>query len=259
METLLEVPAFSVSSAVKAVSNGAGRIELNRQGSYPDGGLTPGMPDLEALTDLPVPVRIMVRPRGPPASGAQDFIYIDDEFEDMKYSIAQAVQPGRLRLERGDGFVFGILRQEDGGLLVADFERNQELVRLARPFKCVFHRAFDDIIGGGKRPQPAESRWKEALESIVACGFDAILTSGGRGNAPDNLKNLKRVIAEAHGRIETIVGGGVRSHNVGTLGSALGRQDRVSFHSSCLTHNSGEEVDTDEVTKTVWELATSRK
>lgn len=157
----LEVPVFSPHSASRAVAQGAARVELNRAGSYPEGGLTPTVADLEALLVTPsssssgVPVRIMIRPRGPPPPSSQeggvDFVYTAAEFDEMKASIlAFRNAAGLMRVDRGDGFVFGCLRkgekekgEGDGEVaLEVDVERNKELVQLARPFPAVFHRAF---------------------------------------------------------------------------------------------------------------------
>lgn len=53
----LEVPVFSPGSAQVALAR-AGRIELNRAGSYPKGGLTPDLSDVQSLSAVPVPLRI---------------------------------------------------------------------------------------------------------------------------------------------------------------------------------------------------------
>lgn len=53
----LEVPVFSPASAQVALAR-AGRIELNRAGSYPKGGLTPELSDVQSLSAVPVPLRI---------------------------------------------------------------------------------------------------------------------------------------------------------------------------------------------------------
>lgn len=105
----------------------------------------------------------------------------------------------------------------------------------------------DDILGtGGSTPA-------QALADLDACGFHGLLTSGGPGAAPDNVGALREVLGAA--RLgEVIVGGGVRSANVGGLaaedallraaaggegGGGGEREQRprvaVWFHSSCLT------------------------
>lgn len=53
----LEVPVFSPGSAQVALTI-ASRIELNRAGSYPQGGLTPELSDVQSLAAVSVPLRI---------------------------------------------------------------------------------------------------------------------------------------------------------------------------------------------------------
>lgn len=53
----LEVPVFSPGSAQVALTR-ASRIELNRAGSYPKGGLTPELSDVQSLRAVAVPLRI---------------------------------------------------------------------------------------------------------------------------------------------------------------------------------------------------------
>lgn len=159
----LEVPVFSPHSASLAIAQHAARVELNRDGSYPDGGLTPTLADLKRLvldnntgttsatTGTSVaPIRVMIRPRGPPPEGqGPDFLYSDEEFEGMKEAIESFRLLGAMKPERGDGFVFGCLKEKkekekegEKRMLVVDVERNRELVELAKPFLAVFHRAF---------------------------------------------------------------------------------------------------------------------
>lgn len=189
----------------------------------------------------------MIRPRGPP-EGGPDFIYSSGELEEMARDIQIFKESGLLREERGDGFVFGILKARgdvEEGLLVVDVDRNSELVRLASPFKCVFHRAFDEVLGGGGAP-----RVDETVRSVGACGFDGVLTSGGPGSAADNLSVLAQVVrAAAAEQVEVIVGGGVRSSSARVLREKLPRPEgsRVWSHSSCLTGQPGDVVDADEL------------
>lgn len=165
----------------------------------------------------------------------------------MRRDIQMFKSTGYLREQRGDGFVFGILKAADGaeGGLLVDVDRNSQLVRLASPFKCVFHRAFDEVVEGG-----GGSTVDETVRSVKACGFDGVLTSGGPGSAVDNLDVLARVVhAAAAEHIEVIVGGGVRSTNAQVLREKLPLTagSRVWFHSSCLTQQSGDTVDADEL------------
>ncbi|KAI9898264.1 hypothetical protein N3K66_006624 [Trichothecium roseum] len=246
----LEVAVFSASSALQAQRNGASRVELNAPGSYPDGGLTPPLSELTTLASpsagLKIPVRVMIRPVGVQPGSGPDFVYSDDEFGIMKRSLREIKEAGVLDQARGDGFVFGILEDSrDGGIRV-DVDRCAELVKLAAPYPCVFHRAFDVLAAG---PSHAE-----ALDSLVACGFRALLTSGGVGSHGEHLDRLEELIALADGRLQTIVGGGVRAGNVGAAIERLGRfgGDAVWFHTACLAtgeHVAAESLDDVEMGK----------
>jgi len=177
----------------------------------------------------------MIRPRCRPPGGAEpDFLYSPAELEAMRAAAAEFRGSGLLREQAGDGFVFGCLKRAagEGGRVEVDAAANRMLVDAVRPFKCVFHRAFDDVVAsstaGGKR-------WSQGLEQIVACGFDGILTSGRPGNAPDNVESLKIVVEAAQGRVEIIVGGGLRSGNVASLAEVFATPGaRIAAHSSCL-------------------------
>ncbi|KAM7198065.1 Copper homeostasis CutC domain containing protein [Naviculisporaceae sp. PSN 640] len=285
---MLEIPTFGAEHAQLAVSLGAGRLELNAAGSYAAGGTTPSLDELNALrTSLgydTVPIRVMIRPRGA-RPNEQDFIYTESELLSMVHSIAQFKESGLLRGHE-DGFVFGVVKtlqanSNDGpgiedrpeGQLEVDSEKNKLLIETARPLKCVFHRAFDDILGAGSQPEEAKKeREEKAFKAVKECGFDGILTSGGQGNASDNKERLGRILAlaneDSEHQVEIIVGGGVRSGNLGMLKEALGVDALDSggedegkpacwFHSSCLTLRSGGlEFDGEEVKALVEGLKT---
>jgi len=143
------------------------------------------------------------------------------------------------------------------GIAVSIDEQTCEaLLAAAAPFPCVFHRAFDLLVSppsssssssplpqhhpdNPSSPAAGESeRTRDAVEKVKALGFAGILTSGGVGDAVDNLDNGRladivtcAALAPGHltgegvtsegkpGRrnaraIEIILGGGVRSGNV---------------------------------------------
>ncbi|KAI1505668.1 copper homeostasis CutC domain-containing protein [Biscogniauxia marginata] len=292
----LEVPVFGPSAAKRAVYLGASCVELNAAGSYAAGGLTPSLADLECVADLDVPLRIMIRPRGPP-SRERDFIYHKEEFLQMARDIHQFKKSGLLREERGDGFVFGILKEaisthlQDKPIETAsnfgnvqqrkhtqlgqqeasthtprcwvDVERCTHLVKACRPFKAVFHRAFDEIVSSSEDSTvlSEHNSWDKALDDLSVCGFNAILTSGGLGKAIQNVTTLRSIIRKAEELgIEIIIGGGVRKTNIGELVERLelGTEDhRTIVHSACLSGDSGEEVDEDEVQGIVTHLQSS--
>jgi copper homeostasis protein len=249
----LEVPIFGPAFAVAAVSAGASRLELNAQGSYPDGGLTPSIGHLASMKYLSAPIRIMIRPRGPPASGACDFIYTEAEVEAMLQSICDFKASGLMREGRGDGFVFGALAETKEGQAgddpdgpvhagaVLNIGHCSRLVDAAKPFKVVFHRAFDELVRFGV--------WQEALAELVRLGFDGILTSGGPGDAVDNVSEVIQILEKADNRIEIILGGGLRSSNIARLRERIGSSLTVPgywAHSSCLTNKITLAFDTNE-------------
>jgi copper homeostasis protein len=208
----LEIACFNRESAVRADQAGADRIELCRGHSV--GGITP---DLSLFTSLRAAisthVNVMIRPHG------NGFVSSAADYTQMEADIEAFASAGAA------GFVFGNLTEE--GKL--DEARMKELVRKANGRPCTFHRAFDEI-----RVEDAE----EQLERVIACGFKSLLTSGGAPDAVQGKERLKRLVERANGRIEVIVGGGVRSGNLEVLRETGARW----FHSSSLTAGS-EEVD----------------
>ncbi|KAL7913654.1 copper homeostasis protein [Trichoderma velutinum] len=146
----------------------------------------------------------------------QDFIYTDDEIALMLQAIHNFKATRVLNPIRGDGFVFGILKRQTKESTLAkypdlkytiDEERCKLLIDAARPFPCVFHRAFDPIA--------ASERWAKGIDILVRCGFDGVLTSGGFGNCHENLEKLDAICHRAApGSLQVIAGGGVRRGNV---------------------------------------------
>jgi Uncharacterized protein involved in copper resistance len=201
------------------------------------------------------PVLIMVRPRGPPSPTTsvqtakelnhhQDFIYTDDEIDEMKGSISNFVKSGLLDPSKGDGFVFGLLQHETAigseTKLSLNVQRTTELTRLVSQFRCVLHRAVDDLFSQAASAASAETfpdTVADLMIQIRDCGFSGILTSGGRGSAIDNAGKLKTIIrAGKNVGIEVTLGGGVRSAGMDRFLEALGEDaDETWFHSSCLS------------------------
>ena len=242
---ILEIPIFGRSSLLPAINAGARRIELNAEGSYAVGGTTPSLglvrqavADMDGL-DISVPLRVMIRPR------RGDFCYSVEERHLIRTAIKEL--KGVLREDKGDGFVFGALIRRPGieGLTV-DQDLCREVTGLCFPFPVVFHRAFDEMIGTGDGP-----RVEEELGLISRLGFKTLLTSGGVGNAKDNLAVLKRIIEyTADDPMEIVVGGGVRSENVRTIYDELRKIEfgMVVYHSSCLMDpENSEKVSEEEV------------
>ena len=205
----LEVSCFEFESAARAIDAGADRIELCS--GLADGGLTPEQGTLDEIrnyvqskriTSTP-PIYVMVRPRG------GDFVYTEAEFEQMKATITNFK-------DYTNGFVFGILDSENR----VDEARNAELVALARPLPCTFHRAIDQA-----------KHLQEALEAIVRCGFSTLLSSGGQETADAGRRALKDLNEHAQDRLVLMPGGGVRSSNIETLVRNIGAS---WYHSSAI-------------------------
>ena len=155
-----EVCANSVESCKAAQLGGADRVELCA--GIPEGGTTPSYGEIRqarrvldegAANGLKATrLHVIIRPRG------GDFLYTEWELERMADDI-------RICRELGaDGVVFGCLRS-DGS---PDTEANARLLETANcQLSVTFHRAFDRCA----RPE-------QALEELIAQGFDRILTSG---------------------------------------------------------------------------------
>jgi copper homeostasis protein len=200
----IEIACFNPESAIIAFENGADRIELCD--GLSEGGTTPNFEIAKQLREkINIPIFVMIRPRG------GNFTYSDAEFEQMKEELIQ------LKSLNVDGFVFGILDENDE----VNIEQNKELVELAKPYQCTFHRAFD-------RAKDLEI----SLEKVIDCGFKTILTSGQKPNVSEGKDNLKKLVELSNGRIEILVGGGLRSTNIEEI---RGLTKAEYFHSSAIT------------------------
>ncbi|RFM28099.1 copper homeostasis protein CutC [Deminuibacter soli] len=198
---LLEIAVFNITSAIIAQRAGADRIELC-ENPY-DGGTTPSYGTLKKVRErISIPVFPIIRPRG------GDFLYSDEEYAVMLEEIKLCRSLGY------DGVVLGLLLP-DGTI---DEARTARLVEAAYPMEVTFHRAFDRCA------QPLE-----ALETIIACGCQRILTSGQVPNAWDGRELLKQLVHKAADRIIIMPGSGVRSSNCKALAEFTGA---VELHSS---------------------------
>ncbi len=203
----LEIACFNLESAFIAQHNGSDRVELCS--GFSAGGTTPGIEMVQqSRAFLSIDLFVMIRPRG------GSFVYSEAEFEQMKNDIQL------LKQLNVDGFVFGILT-EDKSINIA---QNRELVAIANPRPCTFHRAFDQVA------DPFE-----ALEQIIDCGFKTILTSGQKPNVTEGMNRLAELVTKADNRITIMPGGGLRSTNI----KILQQNTKAEFyHSSTITDGS---------------------
>ena len=169
------------------------------------GGTTPDLQTVMLVRqNLTIDLFVMIRPRG------GDFVYSDLEFEQMKESIVAMKKLGV------NGFVFGIVKPDK----TIDQLRNTELIELAKPFPCTFHRAFDEV-----------SNVFESLETVIECGFTTILTSGTKRNVVEGMHMLKQLVIKASNRITIMPGGGLRSGNLEEISSWVHTD---FYHSSAI-------------------------
>ena len=198
---LLEIAVFNIQSAILAEAARADRLELCENPN--DGGTTPSYGTLiSAKEKISIPIFPIIRPRG------GDFFYSDAEFEVMKKDILLCKS---LSFE---GVVFGLLNI-DGSI---DIKRTSLLVLLAYPMEVTFHRAFD------RANNPFN-----AMEDIIACSCQRILTSGQVPNAFDGKNLIKELIVKTEHRIIIMPGSGVRSNNIKELAQFTGADE---LHSS---------------------------
>lgn len=203
----LEIACFNLESAVIAQENGADRVELCAEMKV--GGTTPDVEITKQVRELlTIDLNVMIRPRG------GNFVYSDVEFQQMKNEILQFKKLGI------NGFVFGILN-ENNSIHTA---KNTELVALAKPFPCTFHRAFDEVLDAF-----------QSLEDIIACGFQTILTSGQKPNVMEGANRLAELVEKANNRIVIMPGGGLRSTNIEFLQEKTGA---TFYHSSAINDGS---------------------
>lgn len=204
MKTTVEICTGSYADCMAAFHGGAERVELNSALSV--GGLTASVAVLRRVKkETMLKVICMVRPR------AGGFCYDEAETKIM-------MEEARLLLENGaDGIAFGFLHA-DG---TVHRERTLQMSELIHSFgkEAVFHRAFDVT----KDPF-------QAMEVLLSCKIDRLLTSGQRAKAMQGAELIAQLQDRFGDRIEILAGSGVNAQNAGEL---LARTGIRQVHSSC--------------------------
>lgn len=204
MKTMVEICTGSYADCMAAFHGGAERVELNSALSV--GGLTASVAVLRCVKkETTLKVICMVRPR------AGGFCYDEAETKIM-------MEEARLLLENGaDGIAFGFLHA-DG---TVHRERTLQMSELIHSFgkEAVFHRAFDVT----KDPF-------QAMEVLLSCKIDRLLTSGQRAKAMQGSELIAQLQDRFGDRIEILAGSGVNAQNAGELLAHTGIRQ---VHSSC--------------------------
>ncbi len=160
------------------------------------GGLTPSSAMVKWIHEtLDVEQHVLIRQR------AGDFNYSYDEIVVMRDQISELRSVG----------IKGVVV----GALTADHSIHKEALevwkRSAGNMDLTFHRAFDEV-----------NDWKVALDLLVNLGFKRILTSGVSVSSSMTIA-AKELVEYANGRIEIMMGGGLKLDDVNEL-RAIGVQ-----------------------------------
>lgn len=198
---VLEVCAFNIQSCIIAEKVGAARVELCD--NPVEGGTTPSHGTIQRTRErINIELYPIIRPR------TGNSWYDEDEFAIMKKDILLCKELGC------DGISTGAQLQ-NGEI---DIERMKRIVEWAYPMGVTCHRVFD------RTPDPFK-----ALEEIIACGCERILTSGQKSAAPDATEMLARLVQQANGRIIIMPGAGIRASNIEKLIKETGATE---YHTS---------------------------
>jgi copper homeostasis protein len=192
--TLVEIASFTPESALMAAMAGADRIELCS--GFAEGGLSPSIGAVALVKErVSIPVHVMVRPR------VGDFVYHENELQAMALDLSFYRKLGV------DGVVLGVLT-ENGQV---NREAIKRLVDVARPMSVTFHRAFDQCV------DPLR-----ALDDLIRCGVDRVLTSGGKASVLEGLPILKQWMDYVGNALMILPGGGIKADNVEHIVAHLG-------------------------------------
>lgn len=197
MNAEIEVCVDTLPAALEAQARGASRIELC--GRLDLDGITPDEDFIqEALTQLAIPIHVMIRPRG------GDFVYTPEELVQMEKAIAYC------KVNGVPGIVLGALTPDSE----LDLDSILKLAALAKPeMLVVVHKCIDYT------PDPLAA-FAQLLPHHHL--IDYVLTSGGKATAREGLAVLQQMLALGEGKIRVMAAGKITRDNLPALASELG-------------------------------------
>jgi len=192
IEVIIEVCCASLKSVENAALAGAHRVELCS--GLELGGITPSKGLLEEAVGLNlIDVHCLIRPR------AGHFFYSAEEKKIIEKDIQTALEIGC------KGVVIGGL--------TADFQLDLSALKywkqLAGDMYLTFHRAFDVVVN------PVE-----ALQQLIALGFDCVLSSGQQEKAMEGFEKLESWNSQFGREILIMPGSGINGSNCERFGFA---------------------------------------
>ena len=205
---IFEVCAFNIQSAIIAQKAGAARVELCD--NPVEGGTTPSHGAIiETREKITIDLYPIIRPR------AGNYFYDDHEYAIMKRDIMMC------RDVACEGISVGA--QKKNGEI--DTDMMKRIVEWAGPLGVTCNRVFDCA------PDPFK-----ALEDVISCGCERILTSGLKSAAPNAGELLRKLVEAAGDRIIIMPGAGVKSTNIKQL---IHESNAREFHGSArkVAHN----------------------
>ena len=198
---IFEVCAFNIQSAINAERAGAARVELCD--NPVEGGTTPSYGTIvETRERINIDLYPIIRPR------AGNYLYDEEEYAIIKRDILISRDIGC------DGISVGA--QKINGDI--DTEMLKRIVEWAGPMGVTCNRAFDCA------PDPFK-----ALDDIISCGCERILTSGLKSAAPDAGKLLGELVKAAGDKIIIMPGAGIKSTNIKKL---VSESNAKEYHGS---------------------------
>ena len=184
------------------------RIELCQ--NLENGGTTPSLGLIHFATTSGLNTHVLIRPR------AGNFIYTPEEIQVMLTDVK------RCNLTSIKGLVVGSLTENHE----IDVVTICKMMETVEDLDFTFHRAFDDITD-----------WKKAMDQLIKLRFKRILTSGGQANVDLGKERLKEMVKYANGRIEIMIGGGIRPDNILSLTNEI-VPTAIHFSGTSMVKNS---------------------